>query len=170
MHEIIKKLHSKIFVASHSIWFKALFFLILLFVAFYIMLYEYHKNGIIKTQDGRRMKVKLEIASSYADQSKGLSKRNKICNNCGMLFIYKKPTKLSFWMKDTSVPLDIAFLDTDMRIQEIVRNMEPFSNEIVKSSLLSRFALEMNAGYFDSKNIKVGDRLMIDIKLYERGM
>ncbi len=69
---------------------------------------------------------------------------------------------LSFWMKDTLIPLDVAFLDGDMRIQQIVRNMVPRSEETIQSTEPAQYALEVNAGYFDSNGIVVGDKLFFN--------
>ena len=117
-------------------------------------------QAVIRTKSGDRHIISIEIADTFASKSKGLSLRPQICDNCGMLFVYKRIQRLNFWMKDTEFALDIAFLDENMKILEIIRNMKPFSEEVVSSSVPAKYALEMPNGYFDKNGIKVNDRLL----------
>ncbi len=64
-----------------------------------------------------------------------------------MLFVFDRDQHLEFWMKDTRIPLSIAFLSADGRILEIV-DMTPFSQKVVRSRLSSRYALELRQGEF----------------------
>lgn len=112
--------------------------------------------------DDARVGLSIEVVQSHKGKTKGLSLRRSLCDNCGMLFVYNKPQRLSFWMKDTYLPLDIAFLDHNMVIREIVRNLEPLSLEVVSSGLSAQHALEVNSGFFDRNEIKVGDRVFVD--------
>lgn len=125
-----------------------------------------HEGLIRRAQspDEARVPLRVEIADSHKEKTKGLSLRKSLCENCAMLFKYNKPQRLSFWMKDTYIPLDIAFLDHDNVIREIVRNLEPLSLEVVSSSLPAQYALEVNSGFFDRNKVKVGDRVFIDCK------
>lgn len=117
-------------------------------------------QAVIRSKSGDRHIISIEIAETFTSKSKGLSKRPQICDQCGMLFVYNRIQRLNFWMKDTEFSLDIAFLDENMKIIEIVRNMKPFSEDIVSSSMPSKYALEMPNGYFDKNGIKVNDRLL----------
>lgn len=148
----------------YSGWLKAIGLLGVITIILWITLHTSYEKGIIRTKNGARSTVKLEIAYSHAKQSKGLSYRKNLCSNCGMLFVYRHPMKLSFWMKDTYVPLDIAFLDKNMKIKEITYNLEPLSTEITRSSNRVSYALEMPAGYFEDNIISVGDRLIVETK------
>ncbi len=75
----------------------------------------------------------------------------------GMLFIFDKSEKLSFWMKNTYIPLDIGYFDENKRLIE-VHQMKPQSLEPVESSRKAKYALEMNKGWFEKRKIKNGMR------------
>jgi uncharacterized protein len=77
-----------------------------------------------------------------------------------MLFVYSKEELLSFWMKNTSTPLQIAFIGADLRIQQI-ESLKPYNEASVKSKRPAQYALEVNLGWFDDNNIKVGDKITI---------
>lgn len=146
-----------------KIWWHKLAYLYIIIVVAVIATELFASDGkaaIIRTKASKRHVISIEIADTWARKTKGLSRRSSICSDCGMLFVYKSAQKLNFWMKDTSFSLDIAFLDDNMKIIEIVRNMKPFSEETVSSTHAARYALEMPSGYFDSRGIKVHDRLL----------
>lgn len=159
-----KKFSLSRFFILYSGWLKIIGLFSVIFIILWITLHTPYEKGIIRTKNGARSAVKLEIAYSHASQSKGLSYRKSLCNNCGMLFVYRHPMKLSFWMKDTYVPLDVAFLDKDMKIKEIIYNLEPLSTKITRSSGRMSYALEMPSGYFEDNEISIGDRLIIETK------
>ncbi len=89
----------------------------------------------------------VEVARTEADRQKGLMRRASLGAREGMLFVFEKDEHLEFWMKDTGIPLSIAFLSTDGRILEMA-DMQPFSKKTVRSRLSSRYALELNQGAF----------------------
>lgn len=148
----------------YSGWLKIIGLFCVIFTILWITLHTPYEKGIIRGKNGVRSSIKVEIAYSHASQSKGLSYRRSLCNNCGMLFAYRHPMKLSFWMKNTYIPLDIAFLDKDMKIKEIIYNLQPLSTEITRSASRMSYALEMPSGYFESNKISIGDRLIIETK------
>lgn len=155
---------SRMFVILHSGWLKTMLCALVIVLLLSAVLYKPYTKGAIRTQNGNRVVLKLEVSNSFAKRSKGLAKRDKLCANCGMLFVYKGPIKLTFWMKDTKIPLDIAFLDSDMKIQEIIRDMQPFSQELIRSTYASSYAIEVNKGYFDKHNVAIGDRLLVNLQ------
>ncbi len=99
--------------------------------------------------------ITIEIASTPDEQRNGLMNRDHLDPDCGMLFCYDSPQELSFWMKNTSVPLSIAFIDEEGRIANI-EDMNPHDEDRVISSRPCRWALEVNRGWFSSRNIRVG--------------
>ncbi len=103
--------------------------------------------------------VKVEIAFTRHDRSQGLMHRKKLEADSGMIFVFPFDRKLSFWMKNTPIPLSIAYISSDFVIKEI-RQMTPFSLSPVESKKSVRFALEVEQGYFKEKGIKAGDRLV----------
>lgn len=75
-----------------------------------------------------------------------------------MLFVFDYPQRLSFWMKDTGIPLSIAFISADEIILQI-EQMTPFDLRPVSSRSIAKFALEVNQGFFEQNNIIVGTRV-----------
>lgn len=101
----------------------------------------------------------VEIAETENERSKGLMFRKSLAPDHGMLFIFESDRKLSFWMKNTVIPLSIAFINSDGIIKEI-RDMSPKSLEAIESKNFVRYALEVNRGYFKENGIKAGDKII----------
>lgn len=103
-------------------------------------------------------KFTLEIARTPEERQKGLMHREELQQDRGMLFVFEYDRKLSFWMKNTRIPLDIAYIAKDGTIKEIHR-MKPLSEKPVPSSHSVRYALEVPAGTFEELGIAPGQRL-----------
>ncbi len=103
--------------------------------------------------------LEVEIAHEPRQRFHGLSMRETLPENAGMLFVYRAEDKLLFTMRGTSIPLSIAFVDKDLKINEIL-DMEPFEDGPFPSQHLSKFALETRQGWFSRNNIGVGDQLI----------
>jgi len=99
----------------------------------------------------------VEIASTVQEKSKGLMGRRVLDENSGMLFIYENEQIPFFWMKNTTIPLSVAFIDKNKKIVQI-KNLTPLSKKHVKPNIPVRFGLEVNRGWFKKNNIKVGDK------------
>ena len=112
------------------------------------------------TLEGKAGKVSImaEIARTEAQRNQGLMHRKDINDKEGMIFIFERDQILSFWMKNTLVPLSIAYISADGRILEIY-DMEPGNLNPVKSSRSARYALEVKQGWFGRMGIGIGDRL-----------
>jgi uncharacterized membrane protein (UPF0127 family) len=82
--------------------------------------------------------------------------RESLPEDHGMLFIYPQEAPLAFWMRNTPLPLSIAFADASGRIVRIA-TMEPFSEQPIPSGRPARYALEMNRGWFERRGVFVGD-------------
>ncbi len=109
--------------------------------------------------NGRPLRV--EIASTPSERQKGLMHREHIDPDCGMLFIFTEDRILSFWMKDTGIPLSIAFLDKNGKVTDIF-DMEPFSLKAVRSSAPCRYAIEVQKGFFRRAGLTTGDTVCLD--------
>ncbi|MDT8369374.1 MAG: DUF192 domain-containing protein [Longimicrobiales bacterium] len=96
-----------------------------------------------------------EVARTEAERAEGLMYREEIAEDAGMLFVFPTPAVRSFWMQNTFIPLDIAFMDVSFRIFEI-HPMEPESTEYVESAGPAHFALEVNRGWFAEHGVGVG--------------
>lgn len=100
----------------------------------------------------------FEVAATSEARKTGLMYRKKINKNSGMLFVYGYKSILSFYMKNTLIPLDIAFIDEQFVIVDI-QQMKPLDETSIISKKESQYALEVNRGFFDRVNLKVGDKI-----------
>jgi uncharacterized membrane protein (UPF0127 family) len=112
--------------------------------------------------------LQVEIAETPRQRRLGLSRRTELRDDAGMLFLFEEqqPRGTAFWMYHTRVPLSIAFLDEDRVIRE-VRDMSPCRSPLspfcptYAASVPFRAALEVKRGYFTSRGIRVGDRVVL---------
>lgn len=96
-----------------------------------------------------------EVARTADERAQGLMYREELAEDAGMLFVFEDVEERAFWMKDTLIPLDIAYMDPSFRIIDI-RPMEPESEELVESSGPAQYALEVNRGWFEAHGVTVG--------------
>ncbi|MFN2269176.1 MAG: DUF192 domain-containing protein [Desulfonatronovibrio sp.] len=99
--------------------------------------------------------IEVEVAANEALNT-GLMFRTYLPVNEGMLFVFEPPRRTGMWMKNTLIPLSVAFLNKDGVILNIER-MEPLTRKLHFSSGVAAFALEMNQGWFEENNIKPRD-------------
>lgn len=102
----------------------------------------------------------VEYAKTFKQRAQGLMFRKSLCEDCGMFFKFSEPKYAGMWMKNTFVPLDVAFIDRKGVITDI-KPLTPHSLESVGSSKEVLYALEMNQGWFAKNNINVGDQITI---------
>lgn len=106
--------------------------------------------------------LQVELAISEAEQQKGLMFRRELPADQGMLFVFEREQRLSFWMKNTYLPLSIAFLNSALEIVDI-QDMQPLDETPHISPKSARYALEMNQGWFSRHQISPGMRLEISL-------
>jgi uncharacterized membrane protein (UPF0127 family) len=102
--------------------------------------------------------ITVEIADDPATRSRGLMDRDSLPRDQGMLFVYSEEKLLSFWMRNTRIPLDIAFIDGNGIIVDI-QSMDPYDEQSRVSRQPAMYALEMNRGWFEEQGVTVGDRV-----------
>ncbi len=105
----------------------------------------------------------VEVASDPESQRRGLMFRRELAPNAGMLFDFHKATSLSFWMKNTILPLDILFIRPDGTIATIASDTIPLSTTPISSPEPVRAVLEINAGRVRELGIHTGDRVRATI-------
>ena len=105
----------------------------------------------------------VEIADTPLKRSVGLMYRKNLDPESGMLFVFPESKSRSFWMKDTHIPLSIAYINEEGVITNI-QNMDPLSLDSVPSKGNCRYALEVNKGWFDNHQIIPGDKVEIKTK------
>jgi uncharacterized membrane protein (UPF0127 family) len=113
----------------------------------------------IDASGGKEVEVRVEIADGPFEQQRGLMYRTSLGEDRGMLFVFQREQPLSFWMKNTRIPLSIAYIDSKGRITDIL-DMKPLDDKPPHyvSSEPVQYALEVNQGFFDEHGVKVGDR------------
>lgn len=126
---------------------------------------EAEKNATPKTvQDFFPIKigartVKMQIAALPAEQQQGLMFRKTMGSDEGMIFVFTSPQQMGFWMRNTTLPLDIGYIDPTGELKEIYP-MYPLDERSVSSrSHNIQFCLEMNQGWFKANGVKPGDKL-----------
>ncbi len=113
--------------------------------------------GDIALKIGRQA-IRVEVADTLEGQKRGLMHRERLCPDCGMLFVFPAPARYGFWMKNTQLPLAIAFIGDDGRIINITE-MQPNTLDVHYPLRDALYTLEMNRGWFDAHGIKPGDRI-----------
>ena len=119
---------------------------------------KFDKQKLTIEGKGGLITLNVELAWTEAQRSQGLMHRKTLKDGEGMLFIFERDQILSFWMKNTLVPLSIAYIASDGRIFEIY-DMEPGNLKAVVSSRSARYALETPQGWFLRAGIGIGDKL-----------
>ncbi|QAU35314.1 DUF192 domain-containing protein [Janthinobacterium sp. 17J80-10] len=99
--------------------------------------------------------IQAEAAATPAQREQGLMHREKMGPNQGMVFLFEGATTICMWMKNTLLPLSVAFIDEQGKIVNIA-DMQPQSTESHCGEKPVKYALEMNQGWFRQKNIKPG--------------
>jgi uncharacterized membrane protein (UPF0127 family) len=105
----------------------------------------------------------LEIAADHTARACGLAYRESLPADRGMLFVMAEPTEFVLWMRDTKMPLSIAFLDEQGRILNIQDAQPAQRRERYSSPADTRYAIEVNRGWFERHQVEVGDTLEIDL-------
>lgn len=119
----------------------------------------------VTTSAGERVPVEVEIADTDAERQTGLMGRNVLPENAGMLFVFEGEQTLSFWMRDTLIPLSIAYIDAEGRIVDI-QDMQPLDDvpPHYVSAEPAQYALEVNQGFFEERGVVVGDTVELPVQ------
>lgn len=116
---------------------------------------------VVVMQNGKKHTFHLEIASKPIDVEIGLMYRKKMPKNHGMMFQLGPIARpVSFWMKNTLIPLDMLFVAPDGTIANIHRNAQPESLTSVPSQALVTAVIELNGGRADAVGLSIGDRVL----------
>jgi len=139
--------------------------LIISFLAFIIIAYLISARAThmteLKTITIGNKEIIIEIADTPQKQAKGLSGRKSLPQNQGMLFVFEKPDRHQFWMKDMLIPIDFVWINNN-RVVEISKNISPTNYQPPKTIMPKEpidAVLELNAGTAEIFDIKIGDKL-----------
>ncbi len=130
-----------------------------------------HELPAVLLPDGQR--VELELAVTPDEISQGLMFRPALASDRGMLFLFDHERQPSFWMKNTLIPLDLVFLDSEGLVVDVIADARPCAADPCpqyQSSAPARAVLEINAGHALKHGIAVGSRLSFErVPGYPRG-
>ncbi len=138
-------------------YFKFIFLIVLLVVV----------SGCVKKVEKNKILIinnkviNIEIADDFRERVQGLSGRDSLCDDCGLLFLFDNKDKHSFWMKDMKFSIDIIWIDDD-KIVYIVENALLSNGDNIPSYIPMAEAdkvLEVNNGFIKENNIKLGDKV-----------
>jgi uncharacterized membrane protein (UPF0127 family) len=116
----------------------------------------------IERDSGGQVPVLAEIARTETEREMGLMFRKSLADGEGMLFVFEKDRMLSFWMKNTSLPLSIAYIAYNGRINEI-HDMKPQDLTPIHAGRSARYALEVPQGWFERAGITAGDVVALPV-------
>lgn len=116
---------------------------------------------VIVNQLNERVSLRAEIADTEEKRNRGLMFRTALGVGEGMIFIFEENGFLNFWMKNTYIPLSIAYINEYGIINEIY-DMKPRDASLVASRMQARYALEVNRGWFRKNRISRGCRITLD--------
>ena len=116
----------------------------------------------IDASGGKEVEVRVEVADTEPEHQLGLMGRTALPEDRGMLFVFDEEQELSFWMKDTLIPLSVAFMDSEGRIVDI-QDMKPLDDDPPHyvSAEPAQYALEVNQGFFEERGVEVGDEVEV---------
>ena len=117
---------------------------------------------IVSKYNNQKIRFNVEIADTDMKRKTGLQCKTKMELNEGMLFIWETEDFRSFWMKNTSIPLDIIFLDKKYKIVDIYFNAKPFSLIPILNKKKAKYVLELNEGVFNSYKFNLKDKIIIN--------
>ncbi len=106
------------------------------------------------------MTMPVEVADDQAKREYGLMNRNSLPGNAGMIFVFQPvaDTTIGFWMKDTLLPLSVAFVEPNLAIESI-QEMAPLTLDVHVAPRPYLYAVEANQGYYTANHIAIGDTL-----------
>lgn len=107
----------------------------------------------------QRTVVRVEVADNEGARELGLMFRRHLDEDAGMLFVFARPEHLTFWMKNTEIPLDMIFADATGKIVGIIAHAEPHSPKLLSVPGDSQYVLEVKAGFAGRFAVRAGDAL-----------
>jgi uncharacterized membrane protein (UPF0127 family) len=117
---------------------------------------------VVVHAQGGDVPVTVEVARTPERRALGLMYRKQLASDAGMLFVFDAPEHLTFWMKNTVLPLDMIFITDDRHVLGIVENAAPFTTTTRSVEGESRYVLEVNAGFSGRHGIRSGDAVTFE--------
>lgn len=118
-----------------------------------------HTVAVVAPDHSVRAQIKVEIADKPSAREHGLMFRDHLDDDAGMLFVFPTPQPVSFWMKNTHLPLDMIFANPAGEIRWMVSNTQPMSEKLIGPFDDTMFVIEVNSGFAQRHGITTGDHL-----------
>ena len=118
---------------------------------------------VLEDKLGGHHRVDVEIAHTLASRTRGMMWRTEVTDEKGMLFIFRGNRPLSFWMKNTLIPLDMIFIAEDMKIVGFVERAEPKTLSPRSVDMPATYVLEVRSGYVRDHALKTGTKVEIEV-------
>lgn len=107
------------------------------------------------SQGGKTASVRIEVAATSSERQQGLMLRQEMAEDAGMLFLFPRDVRVGFWMRNTYLPLDIAYISADGAVLEI-RAAKPLDETVLTPAKPYRYVLEVNQGWLERHGLGVG--------------
>jgi len=110
--------------------------------------------------------INVEVSDNFQERLQGLMNRESMDENSGMIFIFEEEKQQTFWMKNTLIPLDLIFVNSNLEIVDIKKDFKPCEEDpciVYTSQAPAFYVIEVNAGYSDKNNIQIGDSIELTI-------
>ena len=120
---------------------------------------QFKRSSLTIVAGGRDLKFEVDLATNDAERSRGLMFRKQLGAYEGMLFDFYQEMPVSFWMKNTLIPLDMVFIAADGTVKHVHANAVPMSTDAIPSLYPVRAVLEINGGSAALLGIKPGDKV-----------
>ncbi len=129
----------------------------------------FRRGTLTIAQAGRRVTLQIEVANSPGTRAHGLMNRPRLDESAGMLFIFEETASWAFWMKNTLIPLSIAFIDdqrviVDIKDMEVAKDPEQGPFPLYQSAKPYRYALEVNQGFFSRHHLSPGAKISFTVR------
>ncbi|MBL4616012.1 MAG: DUF192 domain-containing protein [Magnetovibrio sp.] len=118
-----------------------------------------HRQISILTRSGASYEFQVELAIKPAQQRRGLMFRKRLDAGHGMLFDYSPSRRITMWMKNTPISLDMLFANEQGRVVHIASHTVPYSQKLIPAPVPVRYVLEVPAGTVDTLGLGIGDYL-----------
>lgn len=127
---------------------------------------SFTKEGVLElkkaSNDSTLVSLDIEIAESEYETQTGLMYRKGMEDNQGMLFIFDGENIKNFYMKNTEFPLDIIYINKNLKVVNVHQNTVPFSKNSLSSGVPVQYVLEVNAGLTEKWNLAPGDKIVFE--------
>jgi uncharacterized membrane protein (UPF0127 family) len=149
---------------------KLIYSIFLIAAVFAVFFFSFNQRTSIKFDKPvmvlNNLSILVDQAITAEEQAQGLSGRTSLGENQGMLFPFATSGKHYFWMKDMNFPIDMIFLDSDLKVVYIKKNALPESYpDAFGGEVDSKYVLEVASGIADKASLKIGDKLQLQLPM-----